>query len=66
MPSDAVDEELEVRGGAEEDEDLAQLVVLPAAGSKGAADRGISEEEGDGRAWQKRRRSVEIVATQQS
>ena len=64
MPSDAVDEELEVRGGVEEDEDLAQLVVLPVACSEGAAGRGITEEEGDCRAWQQRRRSVEIAASQ--
>ena len=47
MPTSTIDEELRVRGGVEEDEELAQQVELPAADSEGAAGRGISEEEGD-------------------
>ena len=64
MPTSAIDEELRVRGGVEEDEELAQQVELPAADSEGAAGRGISEGEGDCHAWWQRGRSVERAATQ--
>ena len=64
MPTSTIDEELRVRGGVEEDEELAQQVELPAADSEGAAGRGISEEEGGCHAWRQHRRSVEKAATQ--
>ena len=64
MPTSTIDEELRVRSGVEEGEELAQQVEQPAADSEGAAGRGISEGEGDCHAWWQRGRSVERAATQ--